>query len=131
MTNQFCAGIHVAVTDETGKYLILKRSTGDFEDAGCWDLPGGGIDANEQPLDAALREAHEEAHIEITVEKIITAWALPYRNKWSIELLATGKYLSGKIVLSREHSEYRWADNNELRSIEPKGVHIKKLIDCL
>jgi len=37
----FCAGIHVLIKKKN-RFLVLKRSPGDIEDAGYWDLPGGG-----------------------------------------------------------------------------------------
>ena len=55
----FCAGVHVLV-QKGNKYLILQRSKNDDEDAGYWDLPGGGINFGEQPLSAAIRETREK-----------------------------------------------------------------------
>lgn len=62
--NKFCAGIHILIQKDN-QYLLLKRSAEDESDANCWDLPGGGVDFGEQPLDSAIREAREEAGINI------------------------------------------------------------------
>ncbi len=49
-----CVGI--ALTDGAGRLLVARRC--DTPDA--WQMPQGGIDAGEAPVDAALREMAEE-----------------------------------------------------------------------
>lgn len=126
LTKNFGAGIHIAVK-KNGKFLVLKKSTSDKDDAGHWDLPGGGIEFGEQPFEAATREAKEEAGIKIEIIKILTTWAMPYGRKWSIEVLLEGKYLSGNIKLSPEHFEYKWVSKQELKAIRPKGFFVRAL----
>ncbi|GFN87093.1 diphosphoinositol polyphosphate phosphohydrolase 1 [Plakobranchus ocellatus] len=46
--------------DETEKEILLITST---SDACKWLVPGGGINAGEEPKDAAVREAREEAGV--------------------------------------------------------------------
>lgn len=123
---KFCAGIHVLVK-KGNKYLLLQRSKNDDEDSGCWDLPGGGINFGEQPVTAAGREAKEEAGINIKIIKPLSVWAMPYQKQWSVETNILAKYLSGKIKLSAEHSDYRWVTEKELRAAKPKSVHLKSL----
>jgi len=129
-TKNFGGGIHIAVK-KGGKFLVLKKSASDKDDAGRWDLPGGGIEFGEQPLEAAIREAKEEAGIKVEITKILTTWAMPYRERWSIELLLEGKYLSGQVKLSPEHSEYKWVSRQELKATKPKGLFVAKLADLI
>ncbi|MEO0502503.1 MAG: NUDIX hydrolase [Pseudomonadota bacterium] len=44
--------------------------------AGHWDLPGGGIEPGETPLDCALRETHEE--LTLTVQPAAVIWGRDY-----------------------------------------------------
>ncbi|MEK9153308.1 MAG: NUDIX domain-containing protein [Patescibacteria group bacterium] len=129
-SRNFGGGIHIAVK-KGGKFLILKKSASDKDDAGRWDLPGGGIEFGEQPFEAAIRETQEEAGIKVAITKILTTWAMPYEEKWSIEFLVEGKWLGGNIKLSPEHSEYQWVSRQELKTIKPKGLFTRKLADLI
>lgn len=44
--------------------------------AGYWDLPGGGIEPGETPLDCVLRETHEELSLLIAPEHVV--WGRDY-----------------------------------------------------
>ena len=46
--------VAIAVFDAEGRLLLGRDSEMDR-----WTLPGGGIDPNERPADAAVRECHE------------------------------------------------------------------------
>ncbi|MEK7610837.1 MAG: NUDIX domain-containing protein [Patescibacteria group bacterium] len=126
MENTFCAGIHILVKKDN-LYLLLKRAEIDQEDPGCWDLPGGGINYGEQPFAAASREAKEEASIEIKVTKLLALWAMPYRGKWSLEILVVGDYVTGEVTVSWEHTNFRWVTPEELKTIFPRSVHLEHI----
>lgn len=129
--NSFCAGIHVLVR-KGNKHLLLKRSGQDKNDPVCWDLPGGGIDWGEQPLNAAIREAKEEANLDIKVNNIISVRGVEYPgSRWSMEMLAEGDWLDGEVKLSEEHTDHKWATHEEIINIEPKGEHLIVLSQLL
>jgi 8-oxo-dGTP pyrophosphatase MutT (NUDIX family) len=52
--------VRVVLTDDGGRVLLFHAVTEDVGPAGWWELPGGGIDAGESYLDAAVREIREE-----------------------------------------------------------------------
>jgi len=122
----FCAGIHVLIKKKN-RFLVLKRSPGDIEDAGYWDLPGGGINFGEQPFQASLREAKEEAGILITINRIFGLWGEFFGEKWSIESIVLADYARGKVILSKEHSDFKWVTKKELVDILPKSENLKAL----
>ena len=64
----------VLVNKETGKILVLTRSKDGTRPLG-YDFPGGGIEPDEVPEKAALREIQEETGI--VVEKAQLYDALP------------------------------------------------------
>lgn len=48
------------VVNEEGHVLLA------LEDNGLWDLPGGGLEHNEDPIVGLKREIHEETGLEVT-----------------------------------------------------------------
>ena len=61
--------------EKDGKYLLIKRSKikrGLPNVYPCyWDIPGGSVEENELPREAALREAMEEVNQKIQLDRII------------------------------------------------------------
>ncbi len=103
-------------------YAIFRReaSTG-----GYWQGISGGGEDNETPLEAARREAFEEAGIEPRNEFIPlrSVCTIPVVNiagfQWGASVLVIPEYCFGAklanptICLSDEHSEYRWVTYDE------------------
>lgn len=56
------AGVSIIITNLGGDVLLLKHSYG----PDVWGLPGGGLKAGEDPLDAARREVNEELGIALS-----------------------------------------------------------------
>lgn len=52
-------GAYGLTTDDDGRVLLARISDG-YPGAGCWHLPGGGVDFGEQPREAVVREIAEE-----------------------------------------------------------------------
>ena len=65
--------------------LLLCHVTGQNH----WDLPKGGIDPGETPLQAALRETREEAGLCLDAHPLLDLGRLPYTNKKNLHLFAT------------------------------------------
>jgi 8-oxo-dGTP pyrophosphatase MutT (NUDIX family) len=51
--------------------LLTRRAAGLRAHRGQWALPGGRCDAGEQPVEAALRELHEELGLELGPENVL------------------------------------------------------------
>lgn len=56
----------VVLSPDNQNVLLLRR-----EIFVLWDLPGGGIEKNEDPARAAARETREETGIEIQVDRLV------------------------------------------------------------
>ena len=104
-------------------YAVLRRS-----DAGYWQwIAGGGEDA-ESPLDAAKREAFEEAGINpesgfIVLDSVNTVPVVGVTGEltWGPDVLVIPEHCFGvkvqdeELKLSGEHIEYRWVDYETAR----------------
>jgi len=102
--------------DSEFAYLLLKRS-----DEGWWQGIAGGGEGSETPLEAAKRETLEETGIpkDSRFLQLITVLPIPaaefrYSHFWGREVCVIPQYCFGvlpkekKIVLSSEHTDYKW-----------------------
>ena len=62
----------VAIIDEQGRLLLGKEA-----ETGLWMLPGGAVDPNERPADAAIRECFEETGLLIEITGLIGVFGGP------------------------------------------------------
>ncbi|WP_431881969.1 NUDIX domain-containing protein [Micromonospora chalcea] len=71
-----CADAIVTATDAGGtpRLLLIKRGDGHG-----WAVPGGKVEANETPLDAAIRELEEEAGVDLDIWSARDARVMPAR----------------------------------------------------
>ena len=107
-----------------GRILFIRRDESDWG-GGKWDLPGGGVDEGETPLETAEREIFEETGLK--VKNLKTFWKRPKRHgsHWFFQAEASHPGVS----LSDEHDRYIW--------IEPHTIHpyhsdfLPRVRDCL
>jgi len=120
--NSIVPSVNVAVFNEAGELLLIRRSDNDN-----WALPGGGIDIGESLAQAAVRETREESGIECEVTGLSGIYTDPghvilytsdseVRQEFSIVLIA--RVLSGTLTASSETSEARWVPPGEIASCQ-------------
>jgi len=85
----FRAGVGIVVTDGRGHVLALERA----DLAGAWQFPQGGLEAGEEPLDAALRELWEETGLTAADVELVdqTSDWLPYELPAPYRSAKTGR----------------------------------------
>jgi 8-oxo-dGTP diphosphatase len=121
------------------KILIIKRSkvkrgllNGNPE---VWDIPGGMVEKNEVPQDAAKRETFEETNCAVSIKKIAYEFS-EYDSEKDI-VFTTLIYLCDLIdgdnikLDEEEHTEYDWVDINKIINNENGRIFIKYLIPCI
>ena len=98
--------------------LLLLQCSQEKEEHGAWGVPAGKIEKGETPHAAACRELWEETGI-LTEEmdRILSIGTL-YIHKPNIQyvyhMFKVGLDSKPSIVLSKEHSNYKWATREEM-----------------
>lgn len=72
-------GAYALTTDDSGRILLARISDG-YPGAGCWHLPGGGVDFGEQPRDALLREIAEETGQDAEIVELLDVTSFRHRR---------------------------------------------------
>ena len=97
-----------------GQILILKRAVG--EAVGGWYLPGGAVDEGETVEQGAARELLEEAGL--VPDGPLTCVAVAHMHVYgrdSLQVLYACECAEGEVVISPEHSAFRWMDPEAYR----------------
>jgi 8-oxo-dGTP diphosphatase len=67
----------VLFTDEHGRVLLVEPAYKDY-----WEIPGGAVEINESPHDAAVREIEEELGLTVQVGRLlVTDWVPPRTDR--------------------------------------------------
>lgn len=99
---------------EKGKILLLYR-----EDEGHWEVPGGKVEKDEGPTEAAIREAKEEIGVEVELRKPFYSGEFQHNDKiflWHGYLAEISK---GRPELQEDKFEkLEWFEGLELDDLE-------------
>ena len=120
--------------EKEGKYLLIKRSKIKRGLPNVypsyWDIPGGSVEENELPREAALREAMEEVNQKILIDKIIHEDSQFDASKDTVftRLVYAGRILEVRdIILNpEEHTDFVWISS--LKDLESELI-VPYLID--
>jgi 8-oxo-dGTP pyrophosphatase MutT (NUDIX family) len=105
----------VVYAEREDKVLMLKRVGGAM--SGQWFLPGGAVERDELPEDAARRELFEECGLEVVGElELVGAYPMWVYGGDALQLSYRAKVSDGDVVLSHEHDDARWDDPVEIRA---------------
>lgn len=98
------------------------------------DFPGGKIQEGETDVTESLkREVREETGLEIEKGDAFCTWfnifGPDHRNAGKKVYLVGFRctYVSGEVVLSSEHSEYKWVDQKTYRELNDGSEYFKAL----
>lgn len=81
-----------------GKVLMLQRAKEPF--AGYWCLPGGFIDYEELPEEAAVRETKEEIGLDVKIDKLIGVYQIDNDPRGiHLDIIYAGRATSGQARL--------------------------------
>lgn len=101
--------------ERDGKILLLKRAGG--EGTGLWWIPGGAVERDERPEDAARRELMEEAGIAPTgALRVIGVFPQHVYGQDTYCVTYACVCDDGLVTVSSEHTAHRWIDPTEYRT---------------
>ena len=111
------------------KIALIKKARGGY--TGLLDLPGGGIEHNETPIEGLHRELKEEAGVTVIKEELITATSRTF--KWQIkkdlieDLLHIGILYKVEVKENKLKEDPDGLDSNGCNFYEIKELHKKDL----
>ena len=123
-----------SLIEKDGKYLLIKRSKIKRGLPNVypsyWDIPGGSVEENELPREAALREAMEEVNQNLRIDKIIHEDSQFDASKDTVftRLVYEGRILEERDIIldPEEHTDFVWISS--LKDLESELI-VPYLID--
>lgn len=114
--NYYRISVKGIAIDENGRFLLAKESNG------MWEILGGGLDHDEEPLAALKREIKEETGIEITyvspMPKYFTTSKRRGHETYIANIIYEIKLKSLDFKPSEECTELRFFNVEEARKVD-------------
>ena len=110
---RYTIGVAAVIFDQSGAALLVEHA---YHPRDPWGLPGGWIDADEDPAQAILRELREELSLTAEIRRVVhVARTVP--NHVDIAFLCAAKSPVG--ALSHELLAWRWVAMEALPRLKP------------
>ena len=106
--------VKAVIRDESGRFLLVRRSANSTNSPGCWEWPGGKMDPGEDFVKAVLRETREETGLDVEVTGLAGATAFETSKASVVLLCMEARIVGGKIALSDEHDALDWVRPDDL-----------------
>lgn len=109
----FRFGAHAIISNCESHILLLKRTYGNKG----WSLPGGAVDPGETIHQALFRECREELGVEVC-DVVLTGLYYHSHLNAQVGIFRCSLPKDQSLILSSEHSDYRWAPLSELSEVQ-------------
>jgi mutator protein MutT len=121
-----CTSVAIAVVELAGCFLVGQRAP-DQPLGGLWEFPGGKIEPNESPPEAAARECREETGLRV----IVTQRLLVHEHVYPHGVITLHFFACRPAQPACEpRAPFRWVRRDELAQLEfPEGN--RPLLDYL
>ena len=109
--------ISIVVINKQNQILLLKRSSNRKSYPNKWNFISGTIE-DESPLACANREICEELGQNSQFDLIEEGTPFIDKQKegvWKVHPFVY-KFVSGKLIINKEHTEFKWIDKSKLDS---------------
>jgi 8-oxo-dGTP pyrophosphatase MutT (NUDIX family) len=124
---QYCQKLIILSTDKKSVLLAKRKGEADYD--GTFSFIGGKMETTDDDMIAGMkREKDEEIGINAKI-KILPqeTYNIFFRKKDGNNMILPHipcVFISGKISINEEYSEYKWLPFSELDSFEPKIANI-------
>jgi 8-oxo-dGTP diphosphatase len=99
---------------EDGKILLLYR-----EDEQYWEVPGGKVEDDESPTEAAVREAEEEIGVKVGLRKPFYSGEFQHNDELFLWHCYIAEIVEGEPEIQEDKfGELKWVESIELDEIE-------------
>ena len=89
---------------DSGRIVLVKRAI--EPGYGKWVFPGGYVDRGEEVMMAAIREAKEEAGLDVQIERLIGIYS--YAGRTPIIIVYAATVVGGELAVDDEGLEAHW-----------------------
>jgi 8-oxo-dGTP diphosphatase len=113
------------IRNNEGKYLVLKRSEREIAYPGMYTFPGGKIEDNDTIEETLIKEAKEEANLDLKPGKILLkdkSFIRPDDQTVKVFSYLCEVKNSDNIKISDDFTDYKWVTSEELKKISHVGI---------
>jgi len=123
-------GVKIILQNKEGKFLVVQRNAEKYPETGPkWDIVGGRINKGISLIENLKREVMEESGLEIKGEsKLLTAQDILKTDKHVVRLTYSG-FADGELILSDEHTNFKWLTVDEIKKLEPLDSYTKEVFN--
>jgi 8-oxo-dGTP diphosphatase len=113
---RFLVGVMALIRDDQGRVLVLEHT---YRRQHPWGLPGGYLQAREEPAEGLARELAEELGLKVEVGELLMAGLY---SAHQLDLLYRVRILSGQPRATPEVRGWRYVQQSDLYSILPNQL---------
>ena len=107
------------IFNKEGRILTLYRSKTAPSRPNTWDFPGGDLDFGEDTTKGILREVKEETSLDVKELTLFDVSSkINEKGEFWVTIAYKAKADSDKVILSFEHTEFRWVAPEEFLNLE-------------
>lgn len=118
------AGLLLVRTGASDEEVLLQHRAAWTSDGDSWGIPGGARDSHETPVQAALREAAEEAGVVATTVEVTGLWRDDH-DGWDYVTVVAQALADVELRANAESAELRWVRPDAVENLYLHGGFAK------